>query len=170
MEQKVFDKRKAIIVCIGIFVIIVLLLFVVIYKTTRCDIDDCKKTKEKGTEYCYYHNAIYDVYINELLSNNASNDVLASAINNLFIYDLSIETNSAATYCVGKVGNIGSESYKFVKLKGVFKNANGNVIDTGSSYAVGDEGLAPGENVSFRISCSPNSSIRMCDVTVYDVD
>lgn len=55
-------------------------------------------------------------------------------------------------------------------VKGSFTNSQGEVVETGDTYAVGGEGLAPGESTSFKIYCDKNISIQDCHVTVYDYD
>ena len=71
-------------------------------------------------------------------------------------------------FAVEHAKNTGKKTYKFVKVKGAFKDSSGNVIDTEWTYAVGSEGLAPGESSVFRMSVPKNSKITSCSVTVYE--
>lgn len=84
--------------------------------------------------------------------------------------DISITTNSNYTICTGKVKNNGKKTYKYVTIKGSFKDASGNVLDTDSTYAVGSEGLAPGESTSFRLSVHKDLKITKCSITIIDYD
>ncbi|MCD8290841.1 MAG: FxLYD domain-containing protein [Prevotella sp.] len=88
----------------------------------------------------------------------------------LQVSDIKITNSSYHTTCTGSLKNTGSKTYKYVKVKGSFKDANGNVIDTDSAYAVGSEGLEPGESTTFDVFVTKNSDIKSCDVTVYDYD
>lgn len=78
--------------------------------------------------------------------------------------------NSLYTICSGTVTNSGKETYKYVQIKGSFKDDRGSVIDTASTYLVGGEGLAPGESTTFKLYVSKNYSISSCDVSIYDYD
>lgn len=88
----------------------------------------------------------------------------------LKISGVSVKSNSSYTVCTGTITNNGKKTYKFVKIKGAFKNSSGSTIDTDWTYAVGSEGLAPGESKTFRMSVSKNYSISKCSVSIYDYD
>jgi len=61
--------------------------------------------------------------------------------------------------------------YKYVKVKGSFKNREGEVVQTGDTYAVGSEGLSPGESTNFLLYASTrNHEATSCSVTIYDCD
>ena len=93
-----------------------------------------------------------------------------SAYSALKISGVSVTSNSSYTVCTGTITNTGKKTYKFVQVKGAFKNSSGTTIDTDSTYAVGSEGLAPGESKTFRMSVSKNYSISKCSVSIYDYD
>lgn len=80
----------------------------------------------------------------------------------------SLTSNSYYTTCKGSVKNNGTRTYKYVEVKGAFKDSNGNVIDTDWTYAVGSEGLAPGESSTFEVSVPYNSDIDSCTVSLLD--
>ena len=82
----------------------------------------------------------------------------------------SLKSNTSYKICTGSVKNTGTKTYKFIEVKGAFKDSNGNVIDTAWSYAVGSEGLAPGESSTFRISVDNNPKITSCSVSLLDYD
>ena len=88
----------------------------------------------------------------------------------LKISDLTWDNNSSYNICTGKVKNTGKKTYYFVTVKGSFKDSSGNVLDTDSTYAVGSEGLAPGESSSFRLSVKKDYDITDCSVSILDFD
>lgn len=93
--------------------------------------------------------------------------------NNTPIFEFSgleLSSNSSYKICTGSIKNTGSETYYYVKVKCSFKDVSDNVIDTDWTYAVGPEGLAPGESKSFRLSVPKNSAIISCTVNVIDYD
>ncbi len=91
-----------------------------------------------------------------------------SGIYDLDISDVYVSSNSLYTICEGRVTNSGSRTYKFVQVKGAFKNSSGTVLDTDWTYAVGSEGLAPGESSTFRLSVDKDYSISSCSVSLLD--
>lgn len=101
-------------------------------------------------------------------TNNSSS--YESAYSALKFSNLKISSNSSYTICTGTITNNGKKTYKFVQIKGAFKNSSGTVIDTDSTYAVGSEGLAPGESKTFRMSVDKDYSISSCSVSIYDYD
>ena len=86
----------------------------------------------------------------------------------LDISDVKIESNSLYVTCTGKITNNGKNTYKYVRVKGAFRNAAGTTVDTSSGYAVGSEGLAPNESSSFTLSVKKDSSIKSCYVSLTD--
>ncbi len=93
-----------------------------------------------------------------------------SAYTALQFSNIKVSSNSLYTICTGTVTNNGNSTYKFVQIKGSFKDSSGTVIDTDSTYAVGSEGLAPGESKTFRMSVDKNYQISSCSVSIYDYD
>lgn len=81
-----------------------------------------------------------------------------------------VTSNSSYTICTGSIKNIGKKTYKFVEVKGAFKDSSGNVVDTDWTYAVGSEGLEPGESSTFRLSVPKQLKISSCTVTLKDYD
>lgn len=93
-----------------------------------------------------------------------------SAYSALKFSNLQVSSNSSYTICTGTVTNNGSKTYKFVQIKGSFKDSSGTVLDTDSTYAVGSEGLTPGESKTFKMSVDKNYKISTCSVSIYDYD
>lgn len=98
-------------------------------------------------------------------SGSSSYESMYSAIK---ISNLQLTDNSSYEVCTGSVTNNGKKTYSYVKVKGAFKDSNGNVLDTDWTYAVGSEGLSPGESKTFRLSVPRNSSISKITVTLID--
>lgn len=107
-----------------------------------------------------------------LSSSNSQNQTYSyeSGYTALDFSNLQVSSNSSYTICTGTLTNNGNKTYKFVKVKGAFKNTSGTVIDTDWTYAVGSEGLAPGESTTFRMSVDKNYQISSCSVSIYDYD
>ena len=80
--------------------------------------------------------------------------------------NVKIEHNTSYTVCTGTVKNNGKKTYEFVKIKGSFKNSVGTVVDTDWTYAVGAEGLAPGESATFRMSIPKDASVKSCSISL----
>lgn len=104
----------------------------------------------------------------ESYSFSGSSNSYESGYSVLKIQDVKVTSNSSYTICTGSVKNTGTKTYKFVTVKGAFKDSQGNVLDTDSTYAVGSEGLAPNETSTFYMSVSRNSSIRDCSVSLLE--
>ncbi|MCU6733168.1 FxLYD domain-containing protein [Diplocloster agilis] len=86
------------------------------------------------------------------------------------ISDLKWDNNSSYYVCTGKVKNNGSNTYYYITVKGSFKDAKGNVLDSDLTYAVGSEGLAPGEASSFRLSVEKDYRLTDCSVRLMDFE
>lgn len=82
----------------------------------------------------------------------------------------SVSSNSVYTVCTGSVKNTGNKTYKYIKVKGSFKDSEGNVIDTDWTYAAGSEGLSPNESTTFSLSVTKNSNIKSCSVKIFGFD
>lgn len=93
-----------------------------------------------------------------------------SAYSALKFSNIYVSHNSSYTVCTGKVTNNGKKTYRFVTIKGSFENSYGTVVDTDSTYAVGSEGLAPGESKSFRMSVKKDTTIEDCSISITDYD
>ncbi len=71
-------------------------------------------------------------------------------------------------HITGTVTNTTIYTVTFVKVKVSLTDSNGNVIDTCSTYAVGSEGLAPGESSQFEVYMNKNSDAKKFSASVYD--
>lgn len=79
-----------------------------------------------------------------------------------------LRSNSGYTTLEGTITNSGSKTYRYVQVKGSFKDKDGVVVDTDWTYAVGSEGLSPGESKTFRLSVKKNYSIKDCSLSIID--
>lgn len=82
--------------------------------------------------------------------------------------NIKIDHNSTYTVCTGIISNQGQHTYRFVSIKGGFSDFTGKVIDTDNTYAVGSEGLSPGESCTFRMSVPKNTDIKKCSISILD--
>lgn len=68
----------------------------------------------------------------------------------------------------GTVKNTTNSTVYFVKVKVSILDKNGNVLNTDSTYAVGDEGLAPGESSTFKCYIDKVEGTEKYNAKVYD--
>lgn len=126
-----------------------------------CKADDCDERIARGLygednpDYCSDHQREYDAAI---------------STSNLEITNKQISHNSSYTVFTASMTNNGAATYEFVTVKGSFVDKDGKVCDTDSTYAVGSEGLAPGESTTFRMSVPKDRDIKNCNVTIVDYD
>lgn len=103
-------------------------------------------------------------------SYTATQTSLESGFSVLKLNNLSIEKGYSYIYCKGTITNTGKMTYNFVKIKGMFKDSTGRVVDTDWTYAVGSVGLSPDESKTFSVSVPIDSSIRTCSVNILSYD
>ena len=128
----------------------------------KCALSSCKEERFGYSNYCYSHYLVYD-------------DDASETYNPVYPYELkisniTISSNSSYTVAEGTITNNSDQTVKFVEIKGAFETASGSVVDTDWTYAVGSEGLAPGESSKWRMSVSKDTKIKNCTVTVIDFD
>lgn len=128
----------------------------------KCAISDCNQSCHLYSNYCYSHYLLYD---DDAFS--ASNYV---ASYELKISNVKLSSGNLYTYAEGTLTNNGDSTVTFVKIKGSFKNSLGQVVDTDWTYAVGGEGLAPGESTKWKLSVDKDYSIKDCEVSILDYD
>ena len=177
--KDLFQKAKKLV--LGAACVLAAMAVVGSFLPERCDYKGCRDEVLRG-DYCAAHvcgysgctsarsSSSYLCAYHARLAQQAQEQEAASAEKNLVFSNIKITHNSSYTVVTGKVTNTGKRTYKFVKVKGSFKNSSGKVVDTDWTYAVGSEGLAPGESTEFRLSVSKDTSIKKCDVTILDYD
>lgn len=171
------NPKKIIAIVIAVAIVVGLVVF---YDASHCDYGSCKNSSVSGSDYCYNHKCnICDsqkfyvsnyCYYHYLIYDDDAKSSYGSASTDLRFSNISIQHNSSYTVVTGTVTNNGSRTYKFVTIKGSMKTSTGTVVDTDSTYAVGSEGLAPGESTKFRMSVDKNYSISKCDISIIDYD
>jgi len=128
----------------------------------KCDVPDCRKERLASSNYCYEHYLKYDLEDEDTSSGAYSWE--------LKISDVKVYSEYSFTFAEGSLTNNSTSTVKYVKLKGSFKSRLGTVIDTDWTYAVGSEGLAPGETCKWKMSVAKDYDITDCDVTILDND
>lgn len=128
--------------------------------THKCAVSDCNFFCSWDSNFCYSHKLLYD------------GDAAVSSVSarDLRISIGQIDTNSISTFVEGTLTNNSDRTVSFVRIKGAFETAAGTVVDTDWTYAVGSEGLAPGESTKWRLSVDKDRSISDCSVTIIDFD
>lgn len=127
----------------------------------KCSVTSCDNKRSGSSNYCYSHALLYD-------TSTSSSSTSHVYTYQLKVSDVKITTNSVATYAEGSLTNNSSETVRFVKIKGTFKDKSGNVVDTDWTYAAGSEGLAPGESCKWKMYVDKDSSIKECEVSILD--
>lgn len=130
----------------------------------KCAVESCKDSRFLYSNYCYKHYLLYDDDAQE----EFGSDPVYS--HELKISNVKLSSNSSYTIAEGTITNNSDQTVSFVEIKGAFKTSSGSVVDTDWTYAVGSEGLAPGESCKWRLSVSKDWSIKDCTVTVIDFD
>ena len=141
--------------------------------TARCAVSGCAGRAEYG-RYCSAH-----VCLSAGCANCRTNGKYcaihrgvdpASLPAQIEISNVRITERGSYTVATGTVTNVGVYTYEFVKLKGTFRDSSDTVLDTDWTYAVGAEGLAPGESATVRLSVPEDYRIRECSVSIIDCD
>lgn len=128
----------------------------------KCAISSCASGHFSYSNYCITHYRIYD--------DDADKNTTYVPSYQLKISGIKLTSNSSYTIAEGTITNNSDETVSFVKIKGSFETSSGTVVDTDWTYAVGSEGLAPGESCKWRMSVSKDRSISTCSVTILDFD
>lgn len=174
------DKRVIALIAAAIIVLIVALLF----NSGRCDASGCNNKAVSGMSYCYNHKCAVTscdskrysysnyCYSHYLLYDDDAESAYSPKVYSyeLKISNVKLSSNSSYTIAEGTITNNSDQTVSYVKIKGSFKNNSGTVLDTDWTYAVGSEGLAPGESCTWRMSIKKNSSVKECSVSILDFD
>lgn len=125
-----------------------------------CDKKGCYNKKAQGKDYCYTHSPS--------TSNNDYSYTPEKAEDVLSFSDVKVSNNSSYTICTATLTNDGRKTYTYIDVKGKFEDSSGTTLDTDWTYAVGSEGLAPGESVTLKLSVKKNYNIKKCDLEILD--
>ena len=178
-------SAKSRVIYIGAAIAAVMILVMIIVMGGRCRASGCSNRKATGTDYCYYHKCdvngcrkerlSYSNYCYEhrsLYEDTDSEDTgdYGAYSWELKISDVLVYSEYSFTYAEGSLTNNSDSTVKFVKVKGAFKDRSGRVIDTDWTYAVGGEGLSPGESCKWKMSVEKDINIKDCDVSIMGYD
>lgn len=176
-------SKKSSVLYIGAAIAAVMILVLIIAMGGRCKASGCSNRKASGSDYCYYHKCdvngckkerlSYSNYCYEhgiLYEDAAGDDTDDSGAFSweLKLSDVLVYSEYSFTYAEGSLTNNSDSTVRFVKVKGAFKDRSGRVIDTDWTYAVGSEGLGPGESCKWKMSVEKDLSIKDCDVSIMD--
>ena len=131
--------------------------------THKCAVTDCNSKRYGYSNYCYSHYLLYDDDASSLNTPQVYSYELK-------ISNVTLSSNSSYTIAEGTITNNSDQTVSFVKIKGSFENSSGTVVDTDWTYAVGLEGLAPGESCTWRMSVKKDYSIKDCTISILDFD
>lgn len=175
------SKKAPLLFIVGILIIAVIF---ALSNTGKCKVKGCNNKAISGMDYCYTHKcAVTDCnskrygYSNYCYSHYLLYDDDASSLNTPQVYsyelkisNVTLSSNSSYTIAEGTITNNSDQTVSFVKIKGSFENSSGTVVDTDWTYAVGSEGLAPGESCTWRMSVKKDYSIKDCTISILDFD
>ena len=88
----------------------------------------------------------------------------------LKISNVKLTSNTSYMIIEGTVTNNGDLTYDYVKVKGMFLDDTGTVVDTDWTYAVGGEHLRPGESSTFSMSTKKSPKIFKARVELLDYE
>lgn len=173
------DKKKKL-ALLGVVAVVCVAVLLVLFGS-RCGLKGCRNRKTAGSSYCATHTCAQagcnsfapdgSLYCSRHTENTGPlvrpSEDGASVLK---ISNVKVTSNTSYQICTGTVTNNGTSTYSFVKVKGAFEDSRGKVLDTDWTYAVGSEGLEPGESTTFRLSVDKNYSIKTCSVTILDYD
>ena len=128
-----------------------------------CHRNGCYNKVAEGNNYCYTHMPFTSTLAYYDYTPEVAEDVLVFS-------NINVSKNSSYTVCTATITNNGRKTYTFIEVKGKFKDSSGTILDTDWTYAVGSEGLEPGESATFRLSVSKNTNITKCELEILDYD
>ena len=174
-HKKVITKKTVLIILLVICAIIIVMSMM----PKKCKRNNCDNLAVSSGDYCYSHkcslcdeekylysNYCYSHYL--LYDEDANKPSVYSY--QLKVSNVNITTSKYYTKASGNFTNNSDTTVKFVKIKGSFKNSSGKVVDTDWTYAVGSEGLKPGETCKWELSVDKDYSIKSCSAEVIDYD
>jgi hypothetical protein len=126
-----------------------------------CDQKGCYNKVAQGRDYCYTHMPA----TSETTKYNYIPELAEEVLN---FSNIKINHNSSYTVCTATITNSGKKTYTLVEVKGKFENSSGTVLDTDWTYAVGSEGLEPGESTTLRLSVKKDRDIAKCELEILD--
>ncbi|MCD8192761.1 MAG: FxLYD domain-containing protein [Oscillospiraceae bacterium] len=179
------NRKKRSVILIFVFCVIALIFILIVINSGKCEVDGCNNKAISGMDYCYYHkcavtscnnrkyafsNYCYSHYL--LYDDDDAESSYKTPVYSSELKISNVELSSSKNYTVveGTLTNNSEQTVSYVKIKGAFEDSSGKVLDTDWTYAVGSEGLEPGETCTWRMSVKKDSSIKDCSVTILDFD
>ena len=139
------------------------------YKMSWNELDD--RCNELGLTACnqveYYNNILDD----EDYYNKIRNRLYAEheeEQGEVFVEDKEMDYSNGNYLISGTVKNTTDSTVYFVKVKVYIFDKDDNVLNVDSTYAVGDEGLEPGESSTFECYIDKVEGTENYNVKVYD--
>jgi len=80
----------------------------------------------------------------------------------------SLSSSGDYVYFRGSIKNNSDLTYKFVEVRATYYDINKNVITTDITYAVGNEGIRPGERKEFEIITRVRGEVYSGSIEIYD--
>ena len=158
-------NNKKIVFAIVLLVLLIISFIVNKYYDTRCYYEGCYDTR--NSMYCIKHTKEFEQSL-ELLKEYTE---ALSKKSDLKLTNVSLnkgKSYSSYYYASGSLTNYSSKTVKYVKVKVLFKNANGTIVDTDWTYAVASEGLAPYETIKWECSVKKDYNITNVSAEVVD--
>ena len=176
-EVKRKNRQNNTVLIIGFSLIILCIIFFLIhgYLVTRCMYEDCYNNSYKDGVNCWYctKHAQEVAEVLGLSSNESSSSSSSSNKVYLMVKDVYLSKGSShSNYYTasGAVYNYGSITAKYVKVKVKFLNSYGKIVDTDWTYAVGTEGIEPGETVKWSCMVEKDYAIESIEAEIIDYD
>ncbi|MEK4666575.1 FxLYD domain-containing protein [Niallia sp. FSL R7-0271] len=88
----------------------------------------------------------------------------------LVLEDTKCNSDGEYTYMTGFIKNIDDYSHSFIEVKGVLKDSQGNVLNTETIYAVGNEQLQPNERKDYEIMLQTVEGSSNCSYSISDFE
>lgn len=158
-------NNKKIIFAIILLVLLIISFIVNNYYDTRCYYKGCYDTR--NSVYCIKHIKEFQQSLDLLDEYTES----VSKKIDLKLTNITLNTTKSYSnyyYASGSLTNYSSKTVKYVKVKVLFKNSYGTIIDTDWTYAVGSEGLAPYETIKWECSVKKDYNITNVSAEVID--
>ncbi len=159
--------KKTVLALSGIGVIIIILFFSL---TDACYVCGKRPAKRDWIGYSVCDDCFNRMSESIHNKEEAEENAKSKGYSDLVFRGFGVQSNSVSTYCEGSIYNTGSQTYKYIEVKAIFKNASGKVLDTDWTYACGAEGLAPGESSKVKIYVDKDNNIKSVEVQLLDFD
>lgn len=139
------------------------------HDTTFTELDDAFEryglTSQTILEALEHDDEYYKNKLSEL-----RNDDAVEPEGKIVVDDVSVSISGDNYYITGTVTNETKKTVYFVKVRITLEDKEGNVLNTDSTYAVGDEGLRPGETSVYECYTKYIAGADSVRAQIYDFD